>query len=71
MENAIDYSTHTEPELVEMFGRMDPRYAPEECARLGQHLAGLGYLVANSYSTDRERRIIPAARSLRIQLRGG
>lgn len=34
MENEIDYTKHTEPELVEMFGRMDPRYAPANTARL-------------------------------------
>jgi hypothetical protein len=28
-----------------MFGRLDPRYSPHECARLGKHLAELGYLV--------------------------
>jgi hypothetical protein len=45
MESTIDYSKHTEAELVEMFGRLDPRYAPEECARLGKRLTELGYLV--------------------------
>ena len=37
MESRIDYSQHSEAELVEMFGRLDPRYAPEECARLGKY----------------------------------
>jgi hypothetical protein len=41
----IDYSKHTEAELVEMFGRMDPRFAPVECARLGKLLTELGYVV--------------------------
>ena len=45
MEGEIDYKKHTESELVEMFGRMDPRYAPEECARLGKYLTDHGYLV--------------------------
>jgi hypothetical protein len=36
VENENDYTEHTEPELVEMFGRMDPRYAPDECGRLGR-----------------------------------
>jgi rhomboid protease GluP len=45
MESEIDYSKHSEVELVEMFGRMDPRYAPLECARLGKRLTELGYIV--------------------------
>jgi rhomboid protease GluP len=47
VEDKIDYSKHPEWELVEMFGRMDPRYAPEECARLGRHLTALGYIVTD------------------------
>ena len=47
MANEIDYTKHTEPELVEMFGRMDPRYAPEACARLGKYLADHGYIVTD------------------------
>jgi hypothetical protein len=34
VKQEIDYTKHTETELVEMFGRMDPRYAPANCARL-------------------------------------
>jgi rhomboid protease GluP len=45
--NEIDYTKHTEPELVEMFGRMDPRYAPAECARLGRFLTERGYIVTD------------------------
>lgn len=45
MESRIDYSQHSEAELVEMFGRLDPRYAPEECARLGKYLTERGYRV--------------------------
>lgn len=45
MSSEIDYTQHTEEELVEMFGRMDPRYAPAECEQLGQHLRKLGYCV--------------------------
>ena len=45
MDSSIDYTQHTETELVDMFGRMDPRYAPAECARLGQYLADQGYIV--------------------------
>jgi membrane associated rhomboid family serine protease len=44
-ESQIDYSRHSEAELVEMFERMDPRYAPEECARLAQWLTKQGYHV--------------------------
>jgi rhomboid protease GluP len=45
MDSDIDYSKYTEAELVEMFGRLDPRFAPAECARLGQRLTELGYIV--------------------------
>jgi rhomboid protease GluP len=41
----IDYSKHTETELVEMFGRLDPRYAPEECHRLAAYLGERGYII--------------------------
>jgi hypothetical protein len=38
VESAIDYTKHSEHELVEMFDHMDPRYAPVKCARLaGAH----------------------------------
>ena len=47
MGSSIDYSQHTETELVDMFGRMDPRYAPAECARLGRYLADQGYIVTD------------------------
>ena len=47
MDGEIDYTQHTEPELVEMFGRLDPRYAPAECARLGKYLTILGYIVTD------------------------
>jgi hypothetical protein len=46
VEGEIDYSKHTELELVDMFSRLDPRYAPEECVRLGRYLAERGYVVA-------------------------
>jgi uncharacterized YccA/Bax inhibitor family protein len=44
-DSKIDYTQHSESELVEMFGRLDPRYAPDECARLGRFLAERGYIV--------------------------
>ena len=47
MESEIDYQQHTETDLVDMFGRMDPRYAPTECARLGRYLADQGYIVTD------------------------
>jgi len=46
MDRSIDYTQHTETELVDRFGRMDPRYAPAECARLGKYLADQGYIVS-------------------------
>jgi hypothetical protein len=45
MEDEIDYTKHTEAELVDMFGRLDPRWASAECARLAKHLTELGYIV--------------------------
>src|ERR1700722_15633395 len=45
MAGEIDHSKHSESELVEIFGRLDPRFAPEKCARLGKVLTDLGYLV--------------------------
>jgi rhomboid protease GluP len=47
MESEIDYTKHTETELVEMFGRLDPRYAPAECARLGKYLSDHDYIVTD------------------------
>jgi len=47
VDGEIDFTAHTEPELVEMFGRMDPRYAPTDCARLGKLLAERGYIVTD------------------------
>jgi hypothetical protein len=45
MDDEIDYKQHTEPELVDMFGRLDPRWVSAECARLARHLTELGYIV--------------------------
>jgi hypothetical protein len=39
MESGIDYTKHTESELAEMFGRLDPS------ARLGKYLTDHGYIV--------------------------
>jgi hypothetical protein len=47
VDNEIDYTQHSEPELVEMFGRLDPRYAPAECTRLAKYLSQLGYFVTD------------------------
>jgi uncharacterized YccA/Bax inhibitor family protein len=44
-DTQIDYTQHPDWELAEMFERMDPRYAPEECARLAKYLAARGYIV--------------------------
>jgi rhomboid protease GluP len=47
VDSEIDYTKHTESELVDMFGRLDPRYAPAECARLGKFLTEHGYVVTD------------------------
>jgi hypothetical protein len=45
VDSEIDYTKHTEPELVDMFGRLDPRYAQAECTRLAKFLTERGYIV--------------------------
>jgi hypothetical protein len=47
VDSEIDYTKHTEPELVDMFERLDPRYAPTECARLANFLTERGYIVTD------------------------
>jgi hypothetical protein len=47
VEDEIDYTKHSEPELVDMFGRLDPRYAPAECTRLAILLTARGYIVTD------------------------
>lgn len=47
VDDEIDYTKHTEPELVDMFGRLDPRYARAECTRLAKFLAERGYIVTD------------------------
>lgn len=44
MGGEIDYTEHTDPELVDMFGRLVPRWAPAECAPLAQYLTDHGYI---------------------------
>jgi len=34
MDGEIDFTKYDEAELIEMFGRIDPRSAPINCARL-------------------------------------
>jgi rhomboid protease GluP len=47
VESEIDYTKHSESELVDMFGRIDPRYAPKNCARLSKYLTDQGYIVTD------------------------
>ena len=47
MDDEIDCTKHTEPELVDMFGRLDPRYAQAECTRLAKFLTERGYIVTD------------------------
>jgi uncharacterized YccA/Bax inhibitor family protein len=44
-DERIDYTQHSESELADMFGRLDPRYAPDECTRLAKYLTTRGYVV--------------------------
>ena len=45
VENEIDYIKHTESDLVDMFGRLDPRYAPADMAALFVVAQGLNGLI--------------------------
>jgi rhomboid protease GluP len=45
MDGEIDYSKYNEHELVDMFGRTDPRWAPINYARLKELLVARGYIV--------------------------
>jgi hypothetical protein len=47
VDHEIDYTKDTEPELVDMFGRLDPRYAQAECIRLAKFLSERGYIVTD------------------------
>jgi hypothetical protein len=47
VDDEIDYTKQTEPELVDMFGRLDPRYAQAECTRLAKFLTERGYIVTD------------------------
>jgi hypothetical protein len=48
VDSEIDYTKHTESELVDMFGRLDPRYAQAECTRLAKFLTERGYIVIDA-----------------------
>jgi hypothetical protein len=41
MDGEIDLTGIGETTLIEMYERMDPRYAPKNCARAGAHGAWL------------------------------
>jgi rhomboid protease GluP len=45
MDGEIDYKNYDESELVDMFSRTDPRWAPINCARLKELLLDRGYIV--------------------------
>jgi rhomboid protease GluP len=45
MESESDYTKYKESELVDLFGRMDPRWVPADCARLKEFLVERGYIV--------------------------
>ncbi|HEY2685206.1 MAG TPA: hypothetical protein VGI93_16930 [Steroidobacteraceae bacterium] len=48
MDGEIDLTGIGETTLIEMYERMDPRYAPKNCARVRQALIALGYLVTDN-----------------------
>jgi rhomboid protease GluP len=45
MDGEIDFTKYDEAELLAMFGRMDPRWVPVDCARLKKLLLERGYVV--------------------------
>jgi rhomboid protease GluP len=45
LESETDYNKYEESDMVEMFGRMDPRRVPVGCARLKELLIERGYVV--------------------------
>jgi hypothetical protein len=45
VKNEVDYTKYDESELVEVFGRMDPRRVPVECARIRALLIERGYVI--------------------------
>jgi len=47
MDGEIDYAKYDESELVDMFSRTDPRWAPVNYARLKELLIERGYIVRN------------------------
>jgi hypothetical protein len=47
VDDKSDYTKYAEPELVDMFGRLDPRYAQAECTRLAKFLRERGYIVTD------------------------
>jgi rhomboid protease GluP len=45
MDGEIDFTNYSEAELLEVWGRIDPRSAPINCARLKELLVERGYIV--------------------------
>jgi len=45
MDGEIDFTKYSEAELLEVWGRIDPRSAPINCARLKELLVERGYIV--------------------------
>jgi hypothetical protein len=48
MDGELDFTKYQESELVEMFGRMDPRFAPQNYARLKTLLTARGYIIRDA-----------------------
>ena len=48
MDGELDFTKYEESELVEMFGRMDPRFAPQNYARLKTLLTARGYIIRDA-----------------------
>lgn len=50
MPNEIDYAARNDYDLIEIFGRVDPRWAPKIYAQIKEILIKRGYLVSDRYT---------------------
>jgi hypothetical protein len=48
MDGELDFTKYQESELVETVGRMDPRFAPQNYARLKTLLTARGYIIRDA-----------------------
>jgi len=49
LPNEIDFAARNDDDLIEIFSRVDPRWAPKDYAQIKEILIKRGYLVSDSY----------------------